>query len=434
MGEGGAERTTRVPELGDHLRRGGLVAAALAAGGFGADYALNIGLSRLLDAHSYGDYRVAREFAAFAGVAVLLGGDRAAAKALAGPFGRRDLAAVWEYLRFYLGLAAGLSVAVIAIVWAAAFFHLGPSDPDDHHAIAWMAVGVPLVAGGALISRALQSAHRLALAGLPWRIGFPLLKLGLLAGWAFALGELTVHEAVVLALVATAAVTALQWLALVRLELPRLERAPSQRHPRQWLVTSMPMMGAFLVALGLGQSDLYFLEALGDEKEVGHYAAASTSAHFLVVVQATIVGLVATVLQPALDQGRAQALDVYRRSQRMLVLALVPSAVVLIVAARPILELFGSGFTDAVPVMNLLVLANLAWAVAALAMLWLQYTDRAGFVLAVTGVTLAVDSLLNLVLIPRFGMQGAAASTLISVSLAAAVIVWMRRRHADRAA
>lgn len=43
--------------------------------------------------------------------------------------------------------------------------------------------------------------------------------------------------------------------------------------PRRWLTTSLPMMGFFLVTVALSQSDLYFLEMLGDEHEVGLYAS-----------------------------------------------------------------------------------------------------------------------------------------------------------------
>jgi O-antigen/teichoic acid export membrane protein len=43
-------------------------------------------------------------------------------------------------------------------------------------------------------------------------------------------------------------------------------------------------------------------------------------------------------------------------------------------------------------------------------------------------VTLAIDSLLNVLLIPRFGMLGAAASTAVTLSLAGLSLVLARRR------
>ncbi|MEO1083908.1 MAG: hypothetical protein AAFY88_06675 [Acidobacteriota bacterium] len=229
------------------VKSAGLVLGAIGLGGFVADYLLNVGLSRLLDPHTYGDYRVAHAFASFAGIAVLLGGDRAAPMVVAGYFGKGERAAAWEYLRFYLRVGAALSAAVIAITWIASALHVGKGDPQHHHALAWMVVAVPVIAAGAMISRGLQSAHHHVLAALPWRVAFPMLKLALLGSVAWAAGGLDLHTAVVIGIVATVIVTAAQWRMLRRLELPTLEREPSSSSPREWLTASVPMMGAFLV-------------------------------------------------------------------------------------------------------------------------------------------------------------------------------------------
>ncbi|MEO1083907.1 MAG: polysaccharide biosynthesis C-terminal domain-containing protein [Acidobacteriota bacterium] len=180
--------------------------------------------------------------------------------------------------------------------------------------------------------------------------------------------------------------------------------------------------------MALNQSDLYFLEILGADDEVGHYAAASTSAHFLLIIQATVLGLIAPRLRPALDEGAAAGKAVYREGLRLVLMAVVPAAVVVTAAANPILSLFGPTFVDAQGELLWLVAGNAAWATAALAALWLQYTGRAPLVLGVTIATLVLDSCLNLVLIPRLGMHGAAVSTAATLAAAAATLVVLRRR------
>lgn len=411
-----------------YLRRGGLALAAIAVGGFAADFALNVGLSHLLAPHEYGDYKVAHAFAAFFGVAVLLGGDRAAPKALAGPLASGETARAWEYLRFYLGISLALSVAVGVVAWGACALQLGTADPRGHHPLVWMSVAVPVHASGALASRALQSARFPVLASFPWRVVAPLLFLALvgLATWRWS--AVGLPEVVALAVVAVAAVTAWQWWLLRRLKMPRFDRDPASRAPRTWLATSIPMMGVFLVSLALNQSDLYFLELLGDEAEVGRYAAASTSAHFLLLIQTTVVALIAPLLQPALEEGPEAARETRRQGERLMLLGLLPAAAILVLAARPILSLFGPGYPAAEPVLVFLVIGNTAWAVAALSTLWLQYTNRGPVVVAVAVATLVLDSLLNALLIPRFGMQGAAAATAVTMTLAAIAIVAARRR------
>jgi O-antigen/teichoic acid export membrane protein len=420
-------------DLSSFLRRGSLALAAVAFAGFGADYLLNVGLSRFLSSHDYGDYKVAHAFASLAGAMVLLGGDRAAPKALAGPLARGETASAWEYLWFYFRLALGLSVAIIVVTWTASYLHVGHGDPTDHHPIAWVVVGIPLLAAGALVSRALQSGRHLMLASAPWRVAFPLAKLGLVALAVWLLGDVTAEEAILLSLVGAGLVVAWQWWELRRRELPILERAPATAEPRTWLAVSVPMMGAFLVGLALAQSDLYFLEILGEESEVGHYAAAATTAHFLIILQATVVSLLAPVLQTALDEGPEAAAGLYRRGQRMMLAALVPTAIVLAAAARPALSLFGAEYLAMEEELRLLIVGNLTWALAAVAILWLQYTGGGRLVLAVSLGVLVVDSAADVVLIPRFGVLGAAASTAVTMTVAAVILVSARRRRLGNA-
>jgi len=418
--------------LSSHLRRGGLALIAIAVAGFAADFGLNVGLSHLLAAHEYGDYKVAHAFAAFFGVAVLLGGDRAAPKALSGPLATGETARAWEYLRFYLGIALALSAAVIAATWGASALHLGQLDPRGHHPVVWMSVAVPLYAAGALSGRALQSARFPVLASFPWRVVAPMLFLLLVGAAIWSQGAVGLPEVVTLAVATVAVVGAGQWWILRRLKMPRFERDPTFRAPRVWLTTSVPMMGVFLVTLALNQSDLYFMELLGDEAEVGHYAAAATCAHFLLLIQTTVVGVIAPLLQPALDAGPEEARATRRQGEHLMLLALVPAAVLLTAAARPILSFFGAGYPRAAPVLVLLVIGNSAWALASLSTLWLQYTNRGQVVVVVTLATLALDSLLNALLIPRLGMRGAAIGTAITMCLAAVAVVVARRREAAR--
>lgn len=410
------------------FRRGGLALVLIAVGGFAADFAFNVGLTHLLPAHEFGDYRVAHAFAAFFGVAVLLGGDRAAPKALAGPLATGATGRAWEYIRFYLGVGLALSTLVIAATWAACVLFHGKAELAGLHPIALLVVAVPLHASGAMASRGLQAAQYPIRASVPWRVGAPLLVLGLIGLTTWWRGGITLPEIVALAVLTVLIVGAWQWWQLWRLKLPRFDRDLEARAPRRWLATSVPMMGAFLVVLALNQSDLYFLEIFGEEHEVGHYAAALTSAHFLLLIQTTVVGLMAPLIQLGLEKGRESGERAYRRGQRLMLAGLVPGAVGLALAARPVLSLFGGGYPAAVPVLELLVVGNLAWAVAALSTLWLQYTERGTVVVAIAAATLVVDSALNALLIPRFGMVGAAAGTAVTMVLAAIAVIVARRR------
>lgn len=413
-----------------YLRRGAWLLGAVTVGGFATDYLFNLGLTRFLDPHEYGDFKVAFSFAFFFGMAVLLGGDRAAPMVLAPSIERGERRRVWEYLRFYLGNAMLLSVGLAAVVWTASWLHVGSTDAEHHHALAWAVLVVPLNAAAAMVSRTLQSAQRPALAVLPWRIALPLFQLALLALWVAWRGAVGVLDAIAVATLVTLLLTVLQWGWVRRLGLVEVAADPDRRRSGEWLSASLPMMGSFLVALALNQSDVYFLEMLGDEAEVGKYAAAATAAHLVLLVQTTVIGLVAPIAKQAIDQGGDEERATYRRSQGLIVKLAIPVAVLLALAAGPVLALFGPEYRAAHTVLLFLTLGNLTWALAAVPSLWLQYRGRAHGVLVISIATLIVDSGLNLVLIPRYGMNGAAAGTALTLSAAALAAILLRRRTA----
>ena len=374
-----------------YLRRSAWLLGAVSVGGFTTDYLFNLGLARLLSPHDYGDFKVAFSFALFFGMAVLLGGDRAAPMVLAPSIEQGERRRVGEYLRFYLGNALLLSAVLAAVVWTVSWLHVGSNDPLHHHPLAWVVLVVPLNAAAAMVSRTLQSAQRPALAVLPWRIALPALQLALLSLWVALRGSVRLLEAVAIATLVTALLTAVQWLWVRRLGLVEVAAGRDEGRPGEWLRASLPMMGTFLVALALNQSDVYFLELLGDEVEVGKYAAAATAAHLVLLVQTTVIGLVAPIAKQAIDRGGAEAAATYRRSQGLLVKLALPVALLLVAAADPVLALFGADYRSADAVLRWLTIGYLAWACAAVPNLWLQYQGLPRRVLAVSLTTLVVD-------------------------------------------
>ncbi|MCP5425302.1 MAG: polysaccharide biosynthesis C-terminal domain-containing protein [Gammaproteobacteria bacterium] len=406
-------------EPSQYLKRGGLILMGVALGGFAADYLFNIGISRLLPAHAYGDYKVAYAVASLSAVAVLLGGDRAAPRVLAGPIQRGEGRAVWEYLRFFIGLELVLSVLLVAATLLASTLQLGRFDPLHHHALVIAVFAVPLIAAGALLSRTLQSAKYLGMANLPWRVAFPILKLGLMVVAAGLLGGLTSQSAVVMGIVAVMFIVSWQYWIIRRRGLFEAGRQQDFLRPKQWLALSTPMMGALVVAMALRQVDLFLLEILGEEHEVGHFAAVATTAHVLMLVQLTLVGLIAPLIGPAMESGAASSQAMFRHGQRLLMVSVIPLALIIAWAGRPILGLFGPDYTDAHPALLILLFGYALWAVSALAATWLQYGGRGHWVLSVMLAALVLDIGLNIVLIPRYGLTGAALATTIVFSLAA---------------
>lgn len=405
-----------------YLQRGAALLILGVLGGFAADYLFNVTLSRRLHPVDYGDFKVAYGFATILGVAVLLGGDRAASRFLSASLACGDNGPVWEYIRFYGGIALGLSALGVVATLALSLMHVGPVDLEDHHPLLWASFAVPVIAIGALLGRVLQAARRVGSATLPWRIGFPLVKTALIVAAGVCFG--TLHAGVVIALGALAAVlvSAFQWRRIRSLGLVTIARRPGSPPPRELLSISAPMMASMLLTLALAQLDLFLFEALGDEHAVGHFAAAATTAHAVVLVQVTIIGLVAPLIGPAMEAGKEASQALLRRVLRIMFVSATTVMGLLLVVGERALGLFGEGYEDVAPALKLLGVGYLVWALAAPASVWLQYGGRGRAVTAISLTALLTDAVCNYWWIPRYGATGAAAATMAAMSLGAAAI------------
>ena len=410
----------------DYFKKGSLVLILGVLIGFAADYGFNLTLSNALSSHEYGDYKVAYAFAAISSMLVLLGGDRLAPRLLSAPLAKGDNRPVWEFLRFYLLLAGLLSLLVIAVTAIGAVLHIGSTDLQDHHPLLIMSLVIPLIAVGALLSRVLQAAKLQALSNLPWRIALPLIKIALVLILMLALSEVHLWHVIASGATAVCLIIAFQWHHIRQNELLALQRAPGEIRAAKVLKMSIPMMLAMLITLALNQIDLFMLEALAQsEQEVGHFAAAATTAHILPLAQVTIAGLFLPLIAPALAQGTQQAHRLFWQAQKAITLTVVILTLLLLVAGAWLLSIFGNDFLLAEQALHWLVAGYALWALAAFASTWLQYCDQGRTVVLIGCATLLLDGGCNLWLIPRYGIDGAAIATCIAMGFAALATGWV---------
>lgn len=407
----------------NYLRKGTFVLLVGIIGGYVADFLFNITLSRLLPAAEYGDYKVGYSFAFLSSVIVLLGGDRAAMKFLSAPLSHNDPSRVWEFTRFYLLIALALSSVVIVATVIASFFHLDIVDLEGHHPLVLMAFLIPLVAMGAVFSRILQAGKYLADANWPWRLGFPLIKIALILAVFNWLGEITLIWLIALIGIGLLVVLIWQWVRMKQLGLIELKRQPGAFKSGSLLKVSVPMMLAMLAGTAMSQSDLFMLEILSDEKQVGHYAAAAVTAHVMLLVQVTFTGLVAPLISPAMEAGKSQENALFWMAQKRIMLFTIPLFVLLQLFSTPLMNIFDHGYLVAASSMRILAVAYLCWALAAFSSVWLQYSGNGHKVVLISVFILIVNLGANYLLIPRYGLNGAASATLISMSLGSVALM-----------
>lgn len=180
------------------------------------------------------------------------------------------------------------------------------------------------------------------------------------------------------------------------------------------LRTSFPIFLATAAFVAYFRIDVVMLDQMKGDREVGLYSAA----YNFVYPTAFLPILFVAALFPSLSRLARQRWELRETYLRvtliLLVYAIAVPAVIIGTRDALYLGLFGGQYKDSVSVLPVLVGAACLYYFSHFNyfVLYAQRRDRT--VLTVTVASVAVNVALNLVLIPRFGMHGAAVGTLLT--------------------
>ncbi len=162
--------------------------------------------------------------------------------------------------------------------------------------------------------------------------------------------------------------------------------------------------------------DTLLLGALRTSKDAGIYTAASRYLFLGFFALGAIQLVIAPMISGLLTEGnRDRARTLYQTATQWLVLASWPVYLTLAVFAPFLLRVFGPGFDRGQHAMLTLSIAMLISIASGPVMVVLLMSGRSGWTLANGAVALTLNVVLNLILIPRYGMEGAALAWLASI-------------------
>ncbi len=189
--------------------------------------------------------------------------------------------------------------------------------------------------------------------------------------------------------------------------------------PRAWLKAAFPMLVYGGAQIVLGQTDIVMLGVMRGAKDAGLYAVANRLAFLLVYVlmaSETILAPIISRLYANNEKDRLQ--KILTRTVRLSLLTALPIGLLLIFKGENILLVFGHEFTAAKTALIILVCGRILDIALGSAALMLPMVNHQHIV-AVVFTTIAVTNIaLNALLIPRYGLKGAALASVISLILA----------------
>jgi O-antigen/teichoic acid export membrane protein len=213
------------------------------------------------------------------------------------------------------------------------------------------------------------------------------------------------------------------------------DRSDATAEPRRFRATFLrfwrftaPRGLASVFAVSILWIDTLLLGAMRSAEEAGVYAAATR-----ILAMGQFLGLaLAQVVAPKMSEllsigDRERARSVYATSTSWLILAAWPLYLTMILMAPALLAIFGPRFAEAQDAVTILGAAMLVATAVGMVDVVLLMGGRSSWNLANTVIAVASNIVLNLILIPPYGMTGAAiawAASILINNLLPLVEVW----------
>ena len=332
-------------------------------------------------------------------------------------------------------LQYGLGATLIASTTASAFTFFGADfiassmfdDPRVTPLVRYVAFLVPFLIVSTLLSSIVRGFKRMDYVAFAGNFVQPLVRLILI----LVLAIVGIDEVVAMVILVISWVAAtLVLTGMIRRLFPHgLVRAPAQREVREISTFAFPFWFSGILTQVRRNVQPVLLGAYSSIANVGIFSIASSANLLSSVAMMATRQSVRPILAETLDEGdHEETKRLYQATTRWAVSSTLPFFLVIIMYPAQLMGLFGSSFEDGAAALVVLALANLSNAA----------TGTCGTVLDMSGLNtvkvlnkvfeFAATIGLNVFLIPRFGLMGAAYAALGStaaIQIVRVVEVWV---------
>ncbi|MCB0321923.1 MAG: flippase [Bdellovibrionales bacterium] len=388
-------------------------------------------LARLMGGEQYGIYAYVFTWLSVLSLAAKLGFDTTLLRYVAAYKAKQQ----WSLLRGLLirtnQMVVVLSIAT-GVVTAIVVELLSDRLSSDLVRTFWvLCLILPLSSLCSLRSAALRALRKVVLARLPDEVLRPTLLACLAAGCYFVFSiEVNALLAMVLQSVALLAAFFIgaYWM---RLAMPDevFQSAPEYEN-REWIRYAVPLVLFSAMNVILQRIDTLMLGAFLDTTSAGYYSVAVRIAKLMAFGLAAVNMIAAPMISSLYAQENMEELQRMLRLSALGIMAYtIPVTAGMILFGNYLLLIFGEEFVAAYPALVILALGQMINALAGSSGYVMTMTGHQNIALKIMSISAVVNILLNWLLIPRYGMNGAAWATALSlVGWNVAFVVYARRK------
>ncbi|HHK75149.1 MAG TPA: GNAT family N-acetyltransferase [Rhizobiales bacterium] len=238
------------------------------------------------------------------------------------------------------------------------------------------------------------------------------------------------QTALVSAIAASWLVAAFQYV-LLRRRLEPLTGAGERRYDFPlWMKVSLPLLLVEGFSLLMFNTDILVMSRYLGPVDVAHYfAAVKVTGLISFVYYAVVASSAQRFARYDAKDERQKLQELVRQAARWTFWPSLAAAVVILLMGWPLLWLFGRNFTAALPVMFVLTAGLLVRAFVGPLDYVLNMLGEQNISALALGCGAALNLVLNILMIPQFGLLGAAASTAISFTLVSVLLAMAAYRR-----
>jgi len=398
------------------------VFAALAA------FIFNVFIARLLGAGGSGIFFLASTIIAFAATLSRVGMENVLVRSIAADVassGGSKVSAIYRKVLLYPSI---VSVFAVLIVFLSSSFISGDllSKPELEHPLALMSLAIPALALLALHAHALQGLRKSAASVSVLSVFTPIFGSVLAVAVVPSYGVQGAVVAFVVSAFLTLVVGRVFWVKYR----PSLKNAASNWSGSDLFARSMPLFAIVVLNQVITWSPMIFLGVWETNENIGIFSAATRTAMLTSFVLVAVNTIAAPKFAALHEIGDKEGLGRLARSSAILMMALAfPILVFFTIFPEWTLSIFGEQFRVGANVLTILAVGqyvNVA-------------TGSVGYLLIMSGnekvmrnnlfVSASLGLLLSIVLIPRFGVVGAAISASVTLSLQNIIAYYLVRKR-----
>ncbi len=400
-------------------------------------YGNQVLMARLMGVTEYGYYTVIMTWINFLVAMSIFGFDHSALRFFSVAFSKQDWAKARGFLRFSFRIIIATAV-ICMVVW---FLYLWNKQQSINirdryprtysEAFLWAMFVIPFLAVIYQSSAIFRSIHRIKLSLASVYVFLPLgISIASFVYYKMNDGKMQVDGAVLMNLLCTFLVAIFMIRkvkknlgAKYRLEEPKFES-------KLWFNTTATFLAMNVLALIIKQADILFVSHYFGPREAGIYSTA-VKISALIPFGLSIVEYVYTprISSMFLKNSRKELQDYISHAAKITILITIPLVLLIIFFGKYLLMVFGKEFQSSYIPLVILIAGQLINAFTGMVGSLMTMTGNQNIFLRVYLIASVADVLLNILLVPRIGVLGAAIASSVSIILLNAilyVLVWKK--------